>query len=61
MDKQSVAEERTARMVAAYVAGAEEATIEIRGYGLSVPEQAMYEAEAVALYGPMGEAPASAA
>lgn len=54
MDVKSISE----REIAAYVAGYEEETLELRGYGLSADERAEITAEAVTIYGePDGPAP----
>lgn len=47
MDVKSISE----REIAAYVAGFEETTLAIRGYGLYPDERAELLAEAVAIYG----------
>lgn len=46
MDTATIAD----REIMAFVAGAEERTTEIRGYGLTEAERAEVEAEAAALY-----------
>ena len=55
MDEVRIAESRTEREIRAFVAGFEERTIEIRGYGLADEERAEIEAEARELYAPVPE------
>ena len=56
----SVAKEqaRRERLIEAFVLGAEEEMVEIRGYGLRPEERAEFEAEAIAIYGETGESSA---
>lgn len=51
MDKSTIAETTTERMIRSFMEGAESGMVEVRGYGLTASEREDAEREARALYG----------